>query len=470
MPPNVALLLALALIAWLFWRDFRQKPQVTGALWLFWIWMFLVATRPVSKWLVVFGIHGFGATSVEEGSSFDAFIFLSLIVAAMFVLHRRNVRLSELLQNNPWIAVFICYCFLAIFWSDFPFVSFKRWIKILGHPLMVILLFTEPDWETTLATAVKRCSYILFPISIVWMKYFPALGRRATEWGGMSNTGIAEGKNELGALCLVFILLLLWHLLNTLKETETRERRRELQVIGGLLVMAIYCLVKAHSATSTFSLLLGAGVMLVVGLQSINKRRIGLYLVTAAAIALLAQMMFDVYGRVVDVSGHEETIEGRGRLWQMLLQTDQNPIFGEGFESYWLGPRAEELWEMPEFAYRPNEAHNGYLELYLNLGLVGLGLFVCVIFGVFGKIRQELLTEFGWGRFELGCLVAILAHNWTEAGFKALNLPFYIFFMIAVRYRHPNYPINWDGSSRQAEEGREDTEFALNNHRNWNQD
>jgi hypothetical protein len=466
MPAQLILLLALAFIGWLFWRDIRQKPQVTGALWLFWIWMFLVATRPVSKWLYAFGIHGFGATSVEEGSSLDAFIVLSLIVAAMVVLHRRNVRLGEVLQNNPWLTIFILYCFLAIFWSDFPFVSFKRWIKILGHPVMVILLFAEPDWENALATSVKRCSYIFFPISIVWMKYFPALGRRATEWGGMSNTGIAEGKNELGGLCLVFILLLFWYLLKTLKETKTRERRRELQVISGLLVMAIYCLVKAHSATSTFSLLLGVGVMLVVGLESINKRRIGFYLVTAAAIALLAQMMFDVYGRVVDVSGHEDTIEGRGRLWQVLLQTDSNPIFGEGFESYWLGPQAQALWEMPEFAYRPNQAHNGYLELYLNLGIVGLGLFCCAVFAVFSKIRQEVLVEFGWARFELGCLVAILAHSWTEAGFKALNLPFFVFFVIAVRYRHPNNAMNWDRSSLGAEEG--DTPLAL--HSSWRPD
>jgi O-antigen ligase len=300
------------------------------------------------------------------------------------------------------------------------------------------------------------------------MKYFPALGRRATDWGGMSNTGIVEGKNELGALCLMFILLLFWCLLKTLGQMKTRQRRRELRVIGGLILLGVYCLLKAHSATSTFSLLLGAGLMLVVGLQSINKRRIGLYLVTAAAIALLAQTMFDVYGRVVDVSGHGETIEGRGRLWEVLLQTDQNPIFGEGFESYWLGPRAQELWEMPEFAYRPNEAHNGYLELYLNLGLVGLGLFACVIFRVFGKIRQELLTEFEWGRFELGCLIAILAHNWTEAGFKGLSVLFFLFFIIAVKYRHPDNAMTSDRSSLEGEEEREDTAVALHNHLGWN--
>ncbi|MBA3353002.1 MAG: hypothetical protein H0U23_11400, partial [Blastocatellia bacterium] len=40
-----------------------------------------------------------------------------------------------------------------------------------------------------------------------------------------------------------------------------------------------------------------------------------------------------------------------------------------------------------------------------------------------------------WGRLEMGCLVGILAHNWTEAGFKGLSFSLFVFFVIAVRYR-----------------------------------
>jgi len=63
--------------------------------------------------------------------------------------------------------------FRSDLWSDFPLVSFKRWIKILGHPAMVMLLLTEPHWEEELATVWKRCAYVVFPISICWMKYSP---------------------------------------------------------------------------------------------------------------------------------------------------------------------------------------------------------------------------------------------------------------------------------------------------------
>ena len=56
-----------------------------------------------------------------------------------------------------------------------------------------------------------------------------------------------------------------------------------------------------------------------------------------------------------------------------------DPILGAGFESFWLGPRLERLWRaFPVF--QPNEAHNGYIEVYLNLGWVGLGLIAIILF------------------------------------------------------------------------------------------
>jgi len=73
------------------------------------------------------------------------------------------------------------------------------------------------------------------------------------------------------------------------------------------------------------------------------------------------------------------------------LQTDTNPLFGAGFESYWLGERTAKMWAMPEFWWHPNEAHNGYLELYLNLGIIGLCIFAGVIVATYKKSRMELL-------------------------------------------------------------------------------
>jgi O-antigen ligase len=435
MPPTLALILTLGFIGYLFRRDIREKPNITGALWLALIWMFLVATRPVSKWLAVFGIHGFGTIAAAEGNSVDASTFSLLIVTAICILVRRQVSLSRLIREHPWITVFVLYCFLAIFWSDFPFSSFKRWIKVLGQPVMAVLLFTEPDWEEALIRLVKRCTYVFFPVSILWMKYFPHLGRHASEFGGMTNVGIAETKNTLGGISCILILFFIWHLLKVWKWEKGGPRRDELRLLGGLILMGVYCLLKAHSANATMSLLLAGAVMMALGLRFVDKRTIGAYALAAVIVLGIAQLTFDIYGKFVELSGHSTTIQGRGVLWEYLLQTDKKPLLGAGFESYWLGEQIPEMYAMRDFAYRPNQAHNGYLELYLNLGIVGLFIFLSVILAAFKKIRRELLENFEWGRFEIGCFLAILAHNWTEAAFKGLSFPFFVFFIISISYR-----------------------------------
>ena len=100
------------------------------------------------------------AASVEEGSPLDAWFFFALIIVGFCVLVKRQVRLSEVVSNNGWLIVFLLYCFISIAWSDFPFIAFKRWIKILGHPIMALIVLTEPDPKEALITvdeAMRLC-------------------------------------------------------------------------------------------------------------------------------------------------------------------------------------------------------------------------------------------------------------------------------------------------------------------------
>ena len=55
----------------------------------------------------------------------------------------------------------------------------------------------------------------------------------------------------------------------------------------------------------------------------------------------------------------------------MLIEMAPNALVGAGFESFWLGPRLSKV--MTAFPnLHVNEAHNGYIEVYLNLGVIGL--------------------------------------------------------------------------------------------------
>jgi exopolysaccharide production protein ExoQ len=438
LPPTIASCLTVAFIIFLFRRDSQEKPNISGALWLPLIWLVIGCSRAFSAWLNIFGLPVSGAASVEEGSPLDASFFFALIAAGIYVLNQRQVRLSEIVRNNGWLIAFLLYCFISIAWSDFPFVAFKRWIKILGHPIMVLIILTEPDPEEALIRLMKRCAYVVVPVSILFIKYYPQWGREFDPWGaGVMNTGIAGGKNMLGADCLILGLFFFWYLLQAWQTERSAWRRKELRLIAGFLIGFWWLFSQAHSATSFISFLIGALVVVFVGIRSINKNRIGTYMLAGIVLVAAAELAFGISGELSEALNRGSGLSGRTELWTRLLELHTNPILGTGFESFWLGERPQRLEGL--FYFIPNEAHNGYLEIYLTLGLIGLFILIALFIATFWKIRPELWRNFEWGRFRLGFLAAIVVYNWTEAAFKTTSTIWFMFYFIAMDYPKPEY-------------------------------
>jgi len=202
--------------------------------------------------------------------------------------------------------------------------------------------------------------------------------------------------------------------------------------------MAIWWLLSmAHSSTSLVSLFVGVLIVVILGLRFVNKRFIGTYLIIGVLALVVVEWAFGLYASAIQLLGKDPTLTDRTLLWSELLKVKINPLFGTGFESFWLGDRfrnfADSRW------WQPNQAHNGYLETYLNLGLVGLFLLICLLIATFWKSRRELLTNFQFGRFRLGFLVAVIVYNWTEAAFKNISSLWFIFYIIALDYRQPEF-------------------------------
>jgi exopolysaccharide production protein ExoQ len=125
----------------------------------------------------------------------------------------------------------------------------------------------------------------------------------------------------------------------------------------------------------------------------------------------------------------------RTLVWADALALQDNPLLGAGFESFWLGPRLEALGA--KWWWQPAQAHNGYLETYLNLGIVGVMLLAGVLVATFRKINAALFVDFDFARLRLGLLFAILAFNFTEAAFRGLHLVWTLFYIIALDCRKP---------------------------------
>jgi exopolysaccharide production protein ExoQ len=442
MHPSWASLLTVVFILYLFIRDFRQQSETSHALWIPWLWMTLVGSRYVSQWLnPVPGIDT-TADSYLEGSPIDRAIFFLLITSSLYVLWKRQISWSQVFQNNTWPILYLSYCGVSILWSDFPFTAFKKWIKILGHPLMVLLLLTEPEPLKAIETVMKRCAYVLFPISILYIKYYPHLGRMFDKWtGAPMNNGVTTGKNALGYISMIFGLFFTCKLLSLFGKNREPGKLMEKVITITFLLMSWWLLQLSQSSTSFMCFVISVFMASILGISNI-KRNILLYMVISILALLILQMVFNITEVTILQLGRDMTLTDRTRVWEAVLKMKTDPLFGTGFESFWLGERLERLWK--EFWWEPNQAHNGYIETYINLGWLGVFFLSGAIFASFIKIQRMLklplelgisaTTDFDFGRFRMGLLVVLIIYNITEATFKALHILFLMFFIIVIEY------------------------------------
>jgi O-antigen ligase len=438
MPPQLALIACLMAVLWLWWRDHRNNPTLSAALWVPIAWFSIIGSRFPSEWL---GESTQTTEVLVEGSPLDRNVFLVLLVLGVVVLLKRQVAWGLVARYNTWIAIFFLYTAISILWSDFPFTAFKRWHKVFGHVVMALIVWTERDPERAVASVLRRCGCLLILLSVVLIKYFPDLGRTYSAWEfQMIVTGVTTNKNLLGNTCLIVGLFYVASL-TMRRQPGAQSPPLDYYIHACLLILTFWVLARADSATSLLCLLIGSGVVVMTRIPVIS-RHFTVLLVGGVAILGVLQVSFNIRDLVITSLGRDVTLTGRTELWDLLWQMQTSPLFGAGFESFWLGDRVEKLWAI--YWWKPNQAHNGFYETYLNIGLVGLCLQLAMMISGYQKARRKMLSTdasgeaealaFAIARFSLAYMLVLAMYNWTEATFKALHLSYFVFFLIATHY------------------------------------
>jgi len=425
MPPTVASVLFAIGILGLFYLDRDENARLSKALWIPAVWLFMISSRGVSLWLGM-------APSLDspeaylEGSPIDRAVFTSLLIAGLAVVISRMERVGPLLRKNGPILLFFAFCAVSTLWSDFPFVAFRRWTKSVGDLVMVLIILTEPDPMGVLKRLITRLGFILFPLSVLFGKYYPSVGRRLTNSWADEMTGVAMQKNSLGIICMLYGLGFLWMLDSVYRDRADPNRTRRIAAYGTILLMIAWLLAACNSATSIAGIAMAGGVMLLARRPSLVRKPAAVHLLVLAVLAVPLLAIFS--GAFLSELGKDPTLTGRTETWKLLLSLPINPWVGTGFESFWLGNRLQELWDAIPNLYI-NEAHNGYIEVYLNLGLVGVSLIGLLLLTGYRKIIATFLRDRERGALLLGFFLAVLFESLTEAAFRMMY-PSWIFLLL----------------------------------------
>lgn len=430
MPPQVATLVFALGIAALFALDREPTVRTSKALWLPVFWFWIIGSRSISEWM---GSSSYNVTAAQiaEGSPVDAAVFALLLVGAVVVLVSRKGRTVACLRSSWPIVLYFGYCLFSLCWSDFPSVGFKRWTKAIGDLAMVLIIATDPKPTMALRRFFNRTAFILLPASILLIRYYGALGRAFDAWGALSITGVTTNKNTLGVVNLVLSLGAVWRLISLWRDKDQSHRLRHFLAQATVLGVGLSLFVMAHSATSGASFGLGVSLMLATRLPAIGRRPSAVHkLVLAVVLIGAVTLLFGGGEEIVHAMGRKTDFTGRTGIWEKVIPMNPNILFGAGYESFWLGKRLEEMWRaFPVF--QPNEAHNGYIEVYIELGAVGLGIIALVILHGYWCAVKTFRRDPGIGSLMLAYVVVSVIYSITEAGFRMLD-PIWMFLILAV--------------------------------------
>jgi exopolysaccharide production protein ExoQ len=430
----LATCLFAAFILWLFYRNSAESSRVSGALWIPTLWVAVVASKPLYYWIngnpSNIDLFGF-----EEGSSIDRNFYLALLFIGICILKQR-AGCGLLLRTNRWLWFFYGYALLSVLWSDYPFFAFKRWIRDIANVVMILIIVTDHDPVQALRQVFLRCAYLLIPLSILFIKYYPEIGVYYNGWTGERCLGgVTTSKNTLAMLAMVSGIFLLWSAVDASRVSGWSKRIAAKLPELLVFLMCVWLLLKANSMTSLTCFLLGVAVFFGSRVPWIGNNRVRWYccVLSLLVVSLLFFCVPEFRAAFTQRLGRNADLTERTEIWEECLRLETDPLVGTGFASFWTTPKGIDLGTR----LNVSSAHNGYLENYLNGGLIGLALLLAIIALAARNTAEQVAAGSTLAYLYSALLMGSLIYNYSEATFNRGHIIGFVVWLIAIRWATP---------------------------------
>ena len=362
-----------------------------------------------------------------EGSPVDRLFFLLMILLALITLIRRRLDWGAFAHRNWPILLFYAYFLLSVTWADAPSASFKRLFKDFGNVLMALVILSERNSEQALRAVFVRCAYLWMPLSVIYIRFFPAVGRVYLRSGEAEPVGVTTQKNSLGAMVLVCGIVLIWDWFERTRPTARVRTRLDRYLPFAMFVLGAYLLYLCDSKTSILCLGLSVAVLFAIRFPLLRQRVsfFGKYAIVGGCSLYLLDSLFGISESIVSAMGRDMTFTGRTEVWKVLLGLGTNPLIGTGFCSFW----SDAYYQSQLPTWIAFSAHNGYIETYIDGGWIGLGVLSVLLLTTFTRINRQLGRTGDYALLRFSVLITVLIGNFSESHFGRIN-PVWLFFLI----------------------------------------
>lgn len=345
-------------------------------------------------------------------------MLLYLITMGLLAVHWKSAIVAALRNKLIWtLAGLVLFSFL---WSDFPEESLRKGINAVQTSFFGLYLAVRYDLKQILR---------MFGVALIIVALFTILFSLAMP-GAAIETGINQGawrgpftqKNLMARLMVLTIMICL------LGATDSR-RRSYLLWFGVAVGSSLLLLSKSITGLIILCLLL-----LLIPLYKMIRWRGTLFIPAFCIVLLIAGgvvlTLVSNWENLLLALGRDPTMSGRTVLWNVLAhKISERPWLGYGFRGFWqVKGQATVVWQA--LLYRPPHAHNGYLNTAVDLGLVGLSLFVLSLAIAYRKAISWLkFHRTPIGLLPIMTVTFLVLYNFSESTMIEHNSIFWVAFV-----------------------------------------
>lgn len=394
----------------------------------------------------------------------SAFILTAFIICAHYLKSgdfNKMININKLRNKQTYFLIlFLIFSFLSVFWSINPVWSVRKFIFFASiAPIYFLTVYFISSEEKILKS----------------LKYFVFSGFLASLFGVLQfSVQFIYGKNELNSFFSGSISKFLygrdfgslvaqnhsWFVniggIDYFRAISVFPDPHTFALYLGLLMPIAFCFFmykKTNKIFAFFTLLimflaflltfsrggyLGFLVFFVVTLLlyfGLFKKRINkntLFTISAVIIALGLIFSGTVFGERLSSSFSMSDISNSGRIniWKVSVEVfKENPLLGAGLGSL-------PLFFQPSLSIKsPINAHNTYLDIASELGIIGLMLFLAIFFYAFNTLLRNIRMQKEISYLSLGLLgsfVWFLTHSFFETSLFSVPVLTSLLFLIAV--------------------------------------
>ena len=370
-------------------------------------------------------------TLIENGGSVgNQIIWLSLVLVPVILLRNRAKLTWMLLRTvNGWfLLLFLCAC-ASLLWSIDPGATARRLSHAIG---LYIVCFTVclVGWDA------RRFQTVLRPVltaimvgSIIFGLVRPDLAISPASFAAGDSGGHWRGltihKNALGSVSSFATIL--WFQAFLYRETKWWA------ILVGL-TSSMLCLYLSGSSTSLVGTLMVIVFLLSGKLTPSSMRShvtpvvIGVFVLVIVCYGLAVMKLVPGLDAIISSAtsavGKDPTFAGRTPIWDLVkVHIAEHPLLGTGFGAFWVGPfdTSPSYVFLKRLYFYPGEAHNGYLDVIVDLGYVGLALLGGFIVRYFVLSIRLLKIDRSQALLYLSLMLYFLLANLTESSWLTVG-------------------------------------------------